>query len=113
MELKPVIASYSGESYRRMRQCLDARILEVVAHMAEAPRAAGDIPADILQVLVEMHVLAEKDRRIRLDTAVFLERDMQRVNETVTPLAQELARRLCLRPRGSYSRLDRRRVRPA
>jgi hypothetical protein len=44
LELKPVIASGCGESYRRIRQCLAERTLEVVAGLARSPRAAADIP---------------------------------------------------------------------
>ena len=72
MNLKPVIASYSGESYARMKQYLDDPVLDVIGRVAGAPRPSGEIPRQVAAELAEMHVFKEQDGLVRLNTAVFL-----------------------------------------
>jgi hypothetical protein len=94
MKLKPVIASYSGESYTRIKQYLDDPVLQVIASVAQGPQPEAQLSPQVLAELVEMHVLRQQDGQACLGTAVFLEDDIQRVVSAVTPLAQELARRI-------------------
>ncbi len=94
MQLKPVIASYSGQSFTRIREYLDTRALEVVAAVARAPRSSTELPEEVLAELVEMHVLKESEGGVTLDTSVFLREDIEQILEQVTPLAEELARRV-------------------
>jgi len=91
MRLKPVIASYSGESFRNIRQYLNENVLEVIARISQSPVSPSEVSADMLRELVEMHVLAEQGDQVRLETAVFLERDIERIRDTLLPLAIELA----------------------
>jgi hypothetical protein len=46
MTLKPVIASYSGEAYSRMKQYLDEPVLDLIARVAQSPRPSQEIPQD-------------------------------------------------------------------
>jgi len=94
MKLKPIIASYSGESYARMKQYLDDPVLDVIARVARSPQPSAEIPRQVIAELVEMHVLVEQDGLVRLNTAVFLKDDIEDILSTVAPLAQEFARRI-------------------
>jgi len=94
MKLRPVIASYSGESSSRIRQFLDESVLEVIASIARSPKHSAEIVPGVLAELVAMHVLKERDGLVTLDTSVFLRSDMERILHTVTPLATELCQRI-------------------
>ena len=94
MKLKPIIASYSGESYARMKQYLDDPVLDVIARVARSPQPSAEIPRQVIAELVEMHVLVEQDGLARLNTAVFLKDDIENILSTVVPLAQEFAQRI-------------------
>ena len=94
MRLKPVIASYSGETYARIRRYLDDDVLQVIAKVAHMPREIGEMDQDVRVELVEMHVLADREGRVVLDTSVFVREDIERILEAVTPLARELAERV-------------------
>ncbi len=94
MKLRPVIASYSGESSANIRRCLDENALQVIADIACSPRVSGSIPRDLLAELVAMHVLRERAGFVNLDTSVFLRSDIERILDTVTPLAKELCLRI-------------------
>ncbi|MGC9468964.1 MAG: hypothetical protein ACP5HS_10270 [Anaerolineae bacterium] len=91
MQLKPVIASYSGDAYVRMRAFLGEDVLALIGEIARSPEAASQAPADMLGELIEMHVLREEGDSHRLDTSVFLRDDIAAIREAVTPLARELA----------------------
>ncbi len=94
MQLKPVLASYSGESFAAMRRYLTDDVLQVIACVARSPKRRAEISPDVLAELVEMHVLREEDDRAMLDTSVFLQEDIERIVTAVTPLAQELSGRI-------------------
>ena len=94
MRLRPVIASYSGETFSRISQYLDENVLQVIADVARTPRESKDIKEDVRTELVDMHVLAERDGLVVLDTAVFLHEDIESILTVVTPLARELAQRV-------------------
>jgi len=94
MKLRPVIASYLGESSARIRQFLDENVLEVIASIARSPKHSAEIAPDVLAELVAMHVLKEQAGLVTLDTSVFLRSDMERILDTVTPLAKELCQRI-------------------
>lgn len=94
MRLKPVIASYSGDTFSSISQYLDEGVLEVIASVARSPKRSREIAGDVLTELVEMHVLKERDGLVVLDTSVFLRDDIESILNTVTPLARELAQRV-------------------
>ena len=94
LKLKPVIASYSGESYTRIQQHLDETALDWIARVAQSPRPEAEIPVEKVAELVEMHVWTRQDGLVRLATAVFLRDDMLNVLRVVTPVAQEFAGRI-------------------
>jgi hypothetical protein len=94
MRLKPVIASYSGDTFSSIRQYLDQSVLQVIAGIAQSPKKSGEIAEDVLAELVEMHVLKEQDGLVVLDTAVFLRDDIEHILNTVTPLARGLAQQV-------------------
>jgi hypothetical protein len=94
MRLKPVIASYSGEAFSAIERYLTQDVLEAVASIARAPQNSAKVPREVIAELVEMHVLNEQDGPVRLDTAVFMRDDIERILNTVRPLAKELSRRI-------------------
>jgi len=96
MELKPVIASYSGTFFRAIQQVLDARGLGTVAQVALAPVERENLDAGICDELVEMHVLKPEGNLVRLDTAVFLEADIVRINHAVLAWGKALAQQVLL-----------------
>ncbi|MFZ5815993.1 MAG: hypothetical protein ACOY93_11890 [Bacillota bacterium] len=91
MQLKPVIASYSGEAYGAISRFLTADVLEVVARVARAPVGRADLDGSIRDELQAMHVLREERGLIHLNTAVFLEEDIRRVNAAAQEIGAELA----------------------
>jgi len=48
MILKPIIASYSGESYARIKQYLDEQALDWIAQVAQSPRPKADMPQEVV-----------------------------------------------------------------
>ncbi len=91
VELRPVIASYSGRSYYAIREFLDGRALDVVARAAASPVEAGELDSGIRDELIEMHVLREQDGLVRLDTSVFLEDDIQKIAAAISQFSTELS----------------------
>jgi hypothetical protein len=91
VEIRPVIASYTGESYRAIRARLDDDALRLIARVAESPVPAAELDRGILAELAAMHVLAERDGIVRLDTSVFLREDIERINAAVAGYGRELA----------------------
>ena len=90
MKLKPNIASYSR--WLDIQQYLsNESVLEVVALVAQSPRDKAEIANDVLEELIEMHILVEKDGLVKLNTAVFLENDILSILESIKPCASELA----------------------
>jgi len=94
MQLRPVLASYSGESYAAMRRYLTDAVLEIIASVARSPRHREEISPDVLAELVEMHVFRERGDQVVLETSVFFQEDIERIVDTVKPLAQELSGRI-------------------
>ncbi len=92
MDLEPRIASYSAQSSQAIHRFLDRRALDAVARVAQAPVKCTELDHGLCDELIEMHVFREQDGLIRLDTAVFLEEDIHRVNDAASQYAQELAR---------------------
>ena len=94
MRLKPVIASYSGETFSSIIQYLDESALQVIASVARSPRRSSEIAGDVRAELVDMHVLKEREGLVVLDTSVFLREDIENILSTVTPLARKLVPRV-------------------
>ena len=92
MKLKPIIASYSEGL--KIRQYLDESVLDAIAVIAQSPRPCAEFASELVAELVEMHVLVEQDGWVKLNTAVFLKRDIENVLKTVEPFANELAERI-------------------
>jgi hypothetical protein len=91
MTLQPSIASYSGETAARIRAYLTCPVLEVVASVAACPKPAVEVERNVLAELQEMHVLGLEAEAVRLDTAVFLEPDIERIVPVVRSFAAEVA----------------------
>ncbi|HHX45500.1 MAG TPA: hypothetical protein GX714_16160 [Chloroflexi bacterium] len=91
MEIRPVIASYTGETYRAIRAHLRAEVLRLIVRIAEAPLPAAEFDRRVVGELIAMRVLREVDGMVRLDTAVFSEDDIIRINAVVAPLGRQLA----------------------
>jgi hypothetical protein len=94
VELKPVIASYSGDTFLNIRRYLDESVLEVIANVARSPQRKSEIEEDVLAELIEMHVLKEQDGLVILNTSVFVRDDIERILNTVRPFAEELAQQV-------------------
>ena len=92
MKLKPIIASYSEGL--KIRQYLDESVLDAIAVIAQSPRPCAEFASELVAELVEMHVLVEQDGWVKLNTAVFLKRDIENVLKTVGSFANELAERI-------------------
>lgn len=94
MVLKPVIASYSGESYKRIVNTLTQDYLDAIAKIAASPIDKKGINEEMLHELIEMHVLVEKNGFVRLNTAVFFEEDIKRIISVASALGKDLAKEL-------------------
>jgi hypothetical protein len=91
MQLKPSIATYSGETAARVRSYLSEEyVLDIIAEIAAAPRPERDYFCP--HELKLMHIVQPKDGLIRLNTAVFLEPDIERIVPVVKAFAKEVAR---------------------
>jgi hypothetical protein len=87
MQLVPVIASYSGASYRAIRAALTEPALSAVMRVAQGP-----LPSSALApALIAMGVLAQSDDVLSLNTAVFLEADIEAINEACLHFGAALA----------------------
>ncbi|MDP2872010.1 MAG: hypothetical protein Q8P31_05660 [Bacillota bacterium] len=91
MKLQPSIASYSGETAAAIRAYLSGAVLDVVASVAAGPRPSADIDAVVIAELEEMHVLRHEAGTVRLQTAAFLEPDIERIIPAVSDFAAEVA----------------------
>ncbi len=94
IELRPVIASYSGEAYRAIQGYLSRRVLNLIARAAVSPGDVAGFDPQTCAELIEMHVLKEADGRFQLDTAVFLEEDLWVINRFAASFAKDLAGRV-------------------
>lgn len=99
MKLKPVIASYSGETVSNIIKYLDDDVLSVIAGITDSPQNVKEITGNVLAELIEMHVLKEQAGVVKLDTAVFLGKDIEHIREKVIPIAKELGQ--CVLQSGS------------
>ena len=90
MKLRPVIASYAYGTGGRVRQYLTDDVMEIIGGVTLSAKSPTEISPDVLAELSEMHVLKEQAGLVRLDTSVFLKEDIERIVETVKPLAREL-----------------------
>ncbi|MGE5223566.1 MAG: hypothetical protein ACM3PY_14105 [Omnitrophica WOR_2 bacterium] len=90
MKLRPIVAS-TGKSAGAVRQVLDERALEMVAQVAGAPAESTALYPALCAELIEMHVFREREGQIWLDTAVFLEEDIQKANRFAQEFGDALA----------------------
>jgi AraC-like DNA-binding protein len=91
MNLKVLVASYSGESRVAMERFLTEEVRKVVAEVAEGRLKAGQIDPEVLAELVAMRVMRVEDGKARLATSVFLEPDMNLFRETAASIGERLA----------------------
>lgn len=91
MELRPAIASYTGQAFEAIKNTLDSRALGIVAQIAATPVARSQLDPIIVAELIEMHVLNDQDGLIRLSTTVFLEEDIKTINDATLAFSSELA----------------------
>lgn len=91
MELKPTIASYSGESFAAISRFLTPEVVDTVARVAAGPVGSTALDPHIAEELQEMHVLREEQGVVRLATAVFLADDIARINTVASQMGAELA----------------------
>jgi hypothetical protein len=101
MILKPCIASYSGQSYRAIKQFLDQRALNLITQVSSSPLDCSEVDAGMISELIEMHVLASQGGNVRLDTAVFLEEDIR----SFAPFIEDYSRGLVEQIAGCVSPL--------
>ena len=94
MELTPTIASYSGTSFRAIQQLLDAQRLNVVAQVVSGPVERKKLESHTCDELIEMHVFKQEGKLVRLDTAVFLEADIERINQEALTWGRKLAQQV-------------------
>jgi len=91
MQLKPSIASYSGETAARAREFLsEERMLDKIAEIATAPQPTDRFYCP--RELELMHIVQQKAGVYQLDTAVFLEPDIERIVPVVKAFARDVAR---------------------
>lgn len=93
MQLIPSVASYLGLQ-GQLKEALTADHLQLLATVAESPLPRRLASETLLGELLEMHTVRLEDGLVKLATAVFLERDIQRVIEVASSLGQRLADRL-------------------
>ena len=94
MKLKPVIASYIGESYNKAIKTLTNDYLDVIAKIAEAPLHEHKIIEKMLNELIEMHVVVKESNIVKLNTSVFLKDDIRRLVTLTSNISRNLAKEL-------------------
>lgn len=91
MKLKPVIASYFGETRSKAVHALNDKLLAIVAQLTQAPIAVYSLDQEMLQELEAMHVVKLEGGIVRLNTAVFLAEDIIQVVDVASMLGRGLA----------------------
>ena len=91
MKLIESIATYTGESRRRMEQILNDDVKVMVAKIARNQEDASIIDSSILIELIEMDVFRYCDSKIKPNTAIFFEEDIKKLYTPIFAMGKDLA----------------------
>jgi len=91
MKLIESIATYTGESRRRMEQILNDDIKAMIAKIARNQEDASIIDSSILKELIEMDVFRYCDGKIKPNTAMFFEEDIEKFYTPIFAMGKDLA----------------------
>lgn len=91
MKLIESIASYTGESRRRMQQVLTADVKDMIAKVSRNQLNASEIDCNILKELIEMDVFRDCDGQIKPYTAIFFEEDIEKLYNPIFVMGERLA----------------------
>jgi len=90
MKLKPSIASYNSNGLKA-RKMLNKEYIDVITKIALEKTFMSEIEPIILKDLIEMHVLKDENGKVQLDTAVFLEDDIRKIQDLANDVGSGLA----------------------
>lgn len=91
MKLIESIASYTGESYRNIKNVINEDVKKKIADIIRLPQLAFDIDKKLLNELIEMDVFSYSNGIIKPNTAIFFEEDIKKIYEPVFSIGSELA----------------------
>ncbi len=93
MKLQPNIASYNA-NYYKMKTKLTDEYIDIIYGIATGSANANDIKDEVINDLIDMHIVKKDGNSIKLNTAVFLADDIRKIYDLVSDLGSELARKL-------------------
>ncbi len=93
MKLKANIASYNA-NYFKMKENLTEELIDIIYRIANSSIDICDLDVEILNELIDMHIVREEKNSIKINTAVFLEDDIKKIYDLVSELGKELAQKL-------------------
>lgn len=91
MRLIESIASYTGESYSKAQQFLTEEVKTAIYNLVTGASKFSDVDTDLMKELLEMDVFAYAGTQWRPNTAIFLEKDIEKLYEPVFTLGNNLA----------------------
>ena len=94
IQLRPLVASYLAESASATRHALNNHALDVITQVAKGTVDPVEMEPALLDTLIEMRVFRKVVGRIYLDTAVFLEEDIEAGNRLAIEYGEGLAERV-------------------
>lgn len=91
MRLIESIASYTGQSRRRMEQILNDEVKEIIVRIVRNQKDTSNIDKTLLEELIKMDVFKYFNGQIKPNTAIFFEEDIEKMYIPVLKMGEQLA----------------------
>lgn len=91
MKLIESIATYTGESYVNIKKVLSDQVKEIIAKVIVNPELIGSVDPVLLKELIEMDIFTQLEEKIRPNTCIFLEKDMEMLAKPLEEMGKNLA----------------------
>lgn len=91
LKLVESIASYTGESYTRIKQVLNDDVKNIIAKAARDQGYILQIESKLLNELIDMDVFTYANGAVRANTAIFFEEDIQMLYTPVFNMGSDIA----------------------
>ncbi len=91
MKLVESIASYTGESRKRIQEILTDEVKYAIAKISKNQAKASELDIKILNELIDMDIFQNHNGEIKPYTAIFFEEDIERLYSPIFLIAENLA----------------------
>ncbi|MFC2015103.1 helix-turn-helix domain-containing protein [Chloroflexota bacterium] len=82
------------DSFLRIEQLLTDEVKELVARIAKGPIAIGEVDPHICDELIQARIIRVEGSTVKIDTAVFLEDDLEKIHGFADQWGKELGERI-------------------